>query len=141
MSRARVSLLCLGYVGVEETLGFLPAINKVDTNCTMFYTRAFLSAPYIVDLTLVETGLAFHLMHLSWSSSISFGQWWLTTFWYIQCCSNHGGVGLMGLTAHLEAPFESELVLHISHVGIGTYVSVSFDFKTFFSPLPVGVCR
>ena len=44
----------------------------------------------------------------------------------------------MGLTAHLEAPFESELVLHISHVGVGTYVSVSFDFKTFFSPLPVG---
>lgn len=52
---------CLDYV-----------LNKVDVNCTGFYTRAFLLSPNIVGLTLAETGLEFYLMPLFFLVSLNF---------------------------------------------------------------------
>lgn len=110
---------CLDYV-----------LNKVDTNCTVYYTSSLHSG-----LILVDTRLEFPLMPLfCWSSLISLGRWCHTSPLSDLVRQQTGWAGADGLTAHLDAVFESELVSHISHVGISTYVSTSFEFKTFFSP-------
>lgn len=111
---------------------------KADTNPAVFYTRALLPAPYVVDLILVtETGLASPLVPLfCWSPLLSFGLWWLTSFWFIQ-----HWLGLMSSLPISHAPFESELVSDISHVRIGTYDSASFEFKALLLLFQRGVCR
>lgn len=116
------------------------ARTKADTNPAAFYTRALLPAPYVVDLILVtETGLAFPLVPLlCWSPLLSFGLWWLTSFWFILHCGSRGRVGLVSSLPISHAPFESELVSDISHVRIGTYDSASFEFKALPSPFPAG---
>lgn len=72
----------------------------------MLYTRAFLPAPYTVDLILVaETGLLLQLVPVfCFSSLIFFGQW---------PCSGQAWVGLRGSLLISDALFEPELVLDI----------------------------